>query len=1427
MTFQSAFHKNIYNKRGTFEGSNFLISTDSVNWLHVKSLSITELGQLFSTDEQENHYLLLQALQSCYVQICPNSQSLNTQRQQQQPQLVHLHLQQLLSTSTLSGRESSTSRRRSRGLGSRKNTNNNKLSSDGNASNNTSNPPEEDPPIIFIKTFENDKLYIKVASKANFGNLISTLIVWQNLKPQGLAKKWYSENKVTNQKSSSSSSPLDGDISSSPHELLVCRFKIYGPLPNKSKNLNIIPGPVAPIYQPKIDDHLYNKWGSENHAQSPHADYNRNNNINEGWFYTMGALNSNGILNFITELDGTLLYSIDIKKIFASEIREVHNSIFNSSNVLFIGQLNELRYNNVIRTTSATSNAAASSTSGASLSSSSSASTLGGVGGGVGGGSIGGGGGGVGGSIVGGGGGGGVIGGFGSASMAADPLSSIFLTRDGKIIPSNNRIFIEFPLHIDLEDWFVGLNYFAKREYIGSFNNEARLLTSDKKKGGINAGAGTGKEEEYMPPPRISDFSKANFRVSKKVTIDIIEAKFDHSSLAAATKSGSTAMGGGKIYAEVRMWGYPWSRTAIVNHTLNPFWKEEFLTNLPISTQMIHIIIKKCAYNDGTSYSANDKVIGTVYVTPDILTKHIKTSSTIMTAHESNGIQVNNSIPLANSSLNNGLNNGLNSALTNNGASTLDIVRLTIYDPSNIPIGKLLLQVNLKEFHILSSPNFKSLEFLLKNGPIDQLVNFFNENVAASEFERISVILLDIFQCLHQEERFFKTLMEMSLSSLGNKLATQSKSTSQNNVFNTLFRGSSIFSKALERYNIRIGQEYLEKVFGDFFAKINKECKNCEVDPRYVKIQERAARKGLLNKDNDLTDLDDLCGSSDDDDDDDGDGNGNGYDSEMGREKEERIKRMVEDNYQNLYGYAEEIWHKIYITSNDIPEQIKLQLKNFRTKVELVCEPNDKVTSLNCISAFIFLRFFCPAILNPKLFYLTKNHQTGSTQRTLTLIAKILLNLANRQEFSPHKEPHLVKMNSFLRKHQSEVYDYFDKITGRKNDFNEKILDLSHEVKRFDLGLDETSNELPTTPYLIDKYLRLTELVHLLNYNTVAAQKILNESANASQMGTPFASPLKNIEPTSTKTNHTVSSVSSHAHSQLSELDPIKFGDADDNVGGVGGEGGEGGYGEVDFHLGNLSALPPPNENVYQIGSLEFEKLEFLDLAGDKETEGFIKSLCNGNEEIFSFININISLKDIQMQSTKIMNKINDLETYLENYEFPSNYTSSKTVGDLLWGTFTDDVLDRACLDLTRNVIVSLDYNPVSLFGGGGGGNGGTNSGSNSGGNGASGDSSLHRNHHYHHHHHYGNPNYKFIVDDNALTLLKLKFPENSGTGYGVGHRQTASISSLTLSSKASGRSGRGVGMARSDDSSTNFNNGSNGLDRMRDTLKKWLGRGR
>ncbi|ABN68141.2 GTPase-activating protein [Scheffersomyces stipitis CBS 6054] len=1157
--YQSPFHKIISRDKGLFEGKNFLVSTDSINWIHSHTLSITEQGQLYSSDENDSHYLLLQSLQSCHVQIFSSLASSQQHHQTLQPRRLN---------------RASVS------------------------------PMDKQPPVVFIKTYENDRLYIRVLSKNNFGQLLSSLIVWQNFKPQGLVKKWYCENKVE----------YSTSATSVPHELLVCRFKIFGPIPSRSKNLTIVSGPKAPVYQPKAESTA---------ADFVSVDGNGNANggvdhVHEGWFYAIGALKSNGSLNFLSELDGTLLYTIDVKSIMSSEIREIHNSIFDNSNVLFIGQLKELRFNNVIKTTS---------------------------------------------------------------SLSTDQLVTSFLTRDGKMVQNNQRILIEFPLHIDLEDWFVGLNYFAKREYIGSYYFQPKQLVL--KKG----------EFDITHPPPLTDFTRENFRVSKKITIDIIEAKFENFERQHARHHEKHEDPDGKIYAEVRMWGYPWSRTAIVNHTNNPFWKEEFSTDLPISTQMIHILIKKCAYND--SYSAADKLIGTVYVTPDILTKKVKSSSTVMTGTNSgNVIDVNGYSAAGTSSQNNTI-----SFYNNN-----EIVRLSIYDASNLPIGKLLLHVNLKEHHILPPPYFRSLESMLGNAPMKDLIHYCNVNVPTSDFEDVSLMMLDIFQSLGVEDQWFKALMEAELVNVDiltrklykkkNSDHKEAQTSASNNAFNTLFRGSSIFSKSLERYNLRIGQEYLEKALAGFFTKISMEKKNCELDPRYVSLQEKKLRQG---KEIDDSDSDSEFTSDSEDE---------VVDEE---EREKNVNKMLEDNFENLYDYVEEVWHKIYITSNDLPAQIKIQLKNFRTKVELACDPDDKTTPLNCLSAFIFLRFFCPAILNPKLFYLTKNHQSGTTQRTLTLIAKILLNFANRQEFTKHKEPHLLRMNKFLKKHRKEIYDYFDKITGRKNDFNEKILDLSHDVKRFDLGLgnDSTSNELPTTPYLIDKYLRLTELIHLLDFNRFG-----NSSAITSPVSL-FATSAGNNE------------------SADSENGPEPNGEKNGNGA----------------------------KDEYQIGTLEFEKNEFLDSAAVNETEGFSKSLRRGNENIFSFITSNITLRDLQKQSTKITAKVHQLETVLENFEFPNNLLPNQNNPD---PSFTNDILSRCYLDVSRACLVYLDKD-------------------------------LPYNH-----------NYRKVVEQNALSSLKLKFSTESRAS----HVRNASVVSTSASI------------------STSFTNNSLGSalrNGARSSIRRWL----
>ena len=65
------------------------------------------------------------------------------------------------------------------------------------------------------------------------------------------------------------------------------------------------------------------------------------------------------------------------------------------------------------------------------------------------------------------------------------------------------------------------------------------------------------------------------------------------------------------------------------------------------------------------------------------------------------------------------------------------------------------------------------------------------------------------------------------------------------------------------------------------------------------------------------------------------------------------------------------------------------------------------------VGAFIFLRFFCPAIVAPEAEGLVSSTPSKEMRRGLLLIAKIVQNLANNVLFGA-KEPYMYPLNEFL-----------------------------------------------------------------------------------------------------------------------------------------------------------------------------------------------------------------------------------------------------------------------------------------------------------------------------------------------------------------------------------------------------------------------------
>lgn len=84
------------------------------------------------------------------------------------------------------------------------------------------------------------------------------------------------------------------------------------------------------------------------------------------------------------------------------------------------------------------------------------------------------------------------------------------------------------------------------------------------------------------------------------------------------------------------------------------------------------------------------------------------------------------------------------------------------------------------------------------------------------------------------------------------------------------------------------------------------------------------------------------------------------------------------------------------------------------------------------VISFLFLRFFCPAILSPESFNLIDKAPSEAAQRTLKLVVKLLQNTANDVEFGK-KEEYMTRMNDFVHENAQKIKDFIAQLLDKIN----------------------------------------------------------------------------------------------------------------------------------------------------------------------------------------------------------------------------------------------------------------------------------------------------------------------------------------------------------------------------------------------------------
>ncbi|KAL2829009.1 hypothetical protein BDW59DRAFT_142692 [Aspergillus cavernicola] len=588
------------------------------------------------------------------------------------------------------------------------------------------------------------------------------------------------------------------------------------------------------------------------------------------------------------------------------------------------------------------------------------------------------------------------------------------------------------PLYLALESrvlfevWFVLLRAFTTPELYGPAN--------------------LGGDDTAKTPSSVDTSSTGTsttsitdmFRIERKLTIKVTEAKMFGNKGAEETPrsrkqsrshfSANAAAATNDYYTEVLLDGEIRAKTAIKYRTANPFWREEFTFNdLPPVLSQVSIMVKTLNPTQRDwSLVAHGAYALNQDPNPMRLLDDVEVSS-----HDA-------------------MCGRVDIRLDDLEPGTETEKWWPILDDRDQCVGEMLMRARMEETVVLMSHEYAPMSEILHSFANGLTMNM--TQVMSSELNQLSEALLNIYQVSGTTVEWISALVEDEIDgihkeSTANRLryttrlhSNDSRESGQDREVlvrdlgrtatveaNLLFRGNSLLTKALDYHMRRLGKEYLEETIGERLYEIDETDPECEVDPSRI---HRA---------------DDL-----------------------------------ERNWKNLVNLTTSVWKSIAGSASRCPPELRLIFRHIRACADDRYGDFLRSVTYSSVSGFLFLRFFCPAILNPRLFGLLKDHPRPRAQRTLTLIAKALQGLANMTTFGS-KEPWMEPMNKFLVGHRVEFKQFVDSICAIPADRPAPIVTPSYATPIQILGrLPPPSREgFPSLPFLIDHARSFANLIRI------------------------------------------------------------------------------------------------------------------------------------------------------------------------------------------------------------------------------------------------------------------------------------------------------------------------------------------------------------
>lgn len=267
--------------------------------------------------------------------------------------------------------------------------------------------------------------------------------------------------------------------------------------------------------------------------------------------------------------------------------------------------------------------------------------------------------------------------------------------------------------------------------------------------------------------------------------------------------------------------------------------------------------------------------------------------------------------------------------------------------------------------------------------------------------------------------------------------------------YSSLLRANTPVSRMMTTYTRRgPGQSYLKVVLQ---AKINSliELKDVDLEINPLKVYQSMVAQ-----------IEEDTGQAPD-------GLPKGITSDQAAENEQ-VQAIIAPRLTMLMEIATSFLQTIIEGLDETPYGIRWICKQIRSLSKRKYPDAQDQTICTLIGGFFFLRFINPAIVTPRSYMLIDGTPADHPRRTLTLIAKMLQNLANKPSYA--KEPYMAKLQPFIHQNKERVNKFMLDLC-EVSDFYESLeMDNYVALSKKDLELSITLNEVYATHALLEKH---------------------------------------------------------------------------------------------------------------------------------------------------------------------------------------------------------------------------------------------------------------------------------------------------------------------------------------------------------------------